>query len=54
MFHMELFNAFNTLQLGKPGSTLGTGTFGGRDEHRGRSAPNPIRIEIQLSEEAKR
>jgi hypothetical protein len=28
MFRMELFNAFNTPQLGTPGSTLGTGTFG--------------------------
>jgi hypothetical protein len=28
MFRMELFNAFNRPQLGTPGSTLGTGTFG--------------------------
>ncbi|HLJ18036.1 MAG TPA: TonB-dependent receptor [Bryobacteraceae bacterium] len=28
MFRAEFFNAFNTPQLGTPGSTLGTGTFG--------------------------
>ena len=28
MFRAELFNAFNTPQLGTPGAVLGTGTFG--------------------------
>jgi hypothetical protein len=28
MFRAEFFNAFNTPQLGTPGGTLGTGTFG--------------------------
>ncbi len=28
MFRVEMFNVFNTPQLGTPGATLGTGTFG--------------------------
>ena len=28
LFRSEFFNAFNSPQFGKPGSTFGTGTFG--------------------------
>jgi len=28
LFRAEMFNTFNTPQLGNPGGTLGTGTFG--------------------------
>jgi hypothetical protein len=28
LFRAEMFNIFNTPQLGNPGGTLGTGTFG--------------------------